>query len=113
LSGRLDPIDVLPDGIVAVSLIAWSALFRRFDFSGAIVQWSCAAAMVVVGWLLNEHRIQPETANMAYVVVVMAVFGPMMLAWVPFVTAATVMVAVASGVLITSGWGDALGWVAA
>jgi diguanylate cyclase (GGDEF)-like protein len=114
LTGRFNPTDVVPDAIVAASLILWSSLLRRFDFSGAIVQWSYAAAMVVVvGWLLNDYRIQPDTANMAYVVVVMAVFGPLVLAWVPFATAATVMVAASSVVLITSGWGDARGWIAA
>jgi diguanylate cyclase (GGDEF)-like protein len=114
LTGRFDPTDVLPDAIVAASLIVWTALLRRFDFSAVIVQWSYAAAMVVVvGWLLNEYRTQPDTANMAYVVIVMAVFGPLVLAWIPFATAATVMVASASVVLITSGWGDARGWIAA
>jgi diguanylate cyclase (GGDEF)-like protein len=69
--------------------------------------------LLVVGWLLNEFRLQPDTANMAYVVVVMAVFGPLVLAWVPFAATAAVMVAASTVVLVASGWGDARGWIAA
>jgi diguanylate cyclase (GGDEF)-like protein len=68
---------------------------------------------VVVGWLLNEFRLQPDTAEMAYVVIVMAVFGPVVLSWAPFATAASVMTVAAVGVLTASGWGDARGWTAA
>jgi diguanylate cyclase (GGDEF)-like protein len=114
LSDRSDITDVIPDAIVAAGLIAWSVLLRRRNFGGGTVQWSYAFAMVlVVGWLLNEFRLQPDTANMAYVVVVMSVFGPLVLAWFPFATASAVMVAGATTVLIASGWGDARGWIAA
>jgi len=114
VSDRLDPTDVIPDAIVAVALITLSVVLRRFHVPGIAVQWSYSVAMVIVVlWLLNEFRLQPDTANMAYVVIVMAVFGPVVLAWVPFLTAAVAMVAFSTVVLIGSGWGDARGWIAA
>ena len=109
-----DLTDVVPDAIVAAVLIAWSVLLRRLTLPGTVVQWSYALSMLlVVGWLLNEFRLQPDTANMAYVVVVMAVFGSLVLAWVPFAVTAAVMVAASTAVLVASGWGDARGWIAA
>ena len=69
--------------------------------------------VIVVLWLLNEFRLQPDTANMAYVVILMAVFGTVLLAWVPFAAAAAVMVVASTAALIASGWGDSRGWIAA
>jgi len=114
LSGRPDVTDVIPDAIVSALLIAWSLMLRRLELAGTVAQWSYAGAMVlVVGWLLNEFRLQPDTANMAYVVIVMAVFGPLVLSWLPFAGAASAMVVSATAVLVASGWGDARGWIAA
>ena len=62
---------------------------------------------------MNEFRLQPDTANMAYLVVVMSVFGPLVFPWVPFAAAAAGMVAPSTLILVTSGWGDARGWIAA
>jgi len=114
LTARADLTDVIPDAIVAVVLLVWSGVLRRRSMPGAVVQWSYAVAMLLVlGWILNEFWQQPDTANMAYAVIVMAVFGPLVLAWAPFATAAAVMVGVSTAVLVASGWGDARGWIAA
>jgi diguanylate cyclase (GGDEF)-like protein len=112
--GAYDAVEYVPDMIVAAVLLGASVVLRRDGVSGVLVQWAYAAAMVlVVAWLLNEFRTQPDTANMAYVVIVMATFGPVVLAWRPFLAAALSMTVGAVAVLVSIGWGDARGWSSA
>jgi GGDEF domain-containing protein len=114
LSGPFDVGDVVPDAVVAVLLLTGGYVLNHRHAGDAALSWSYAGAMtVVVLWLLNEFRFQPDTANMAYVVIVLAVFGPLTLAWAPFLSAATVMSGASLVVLISTGWGDARGWAAA
>jgi diguanylate cyclase (GGDEF)-like protein len=112
--GRYDTIEYAPDAIVASTLLGAAAVLRRDRADRALAPWAYAAAMtLVVAWLLNEFRAQPDTANMAYVVIVMATFGPVALAWRPFVAAAAAMTVGAVVVLVSTGWGDARGWTSA
>jgi GGDEF domain-containing protein len=114
LSSPFEAADVIPDAVASGSLFACAYALHRWNPVDTVVSWTYAGAMsVVVGWLLNEFRFQPDTANMAYVVIVLATFGPLTLAWVPFLTASLVMSVASLGVLVASGWGDARGWAAA
>jgi diguanylate cyclase (GGDEF)-like protein len=113
-SGNLDAREFIPDAAVGTTLLVLAAVLRRYRSEGSLVHWVYAASMtLVVAWLLNEFRDQPDTANMAYVVIVIATFGPVVLAWVPFIAAAASMVAGAIAVLTATGWGDLRGWTAA
>lgn len=112
--GRFDPVEYVPDSMAAAALLGSSAVLRRDRINGAVVQWAYAAAMtLVVAWLLNEFRDQPDTANMAYVVIVMATYGPVVLAWWPFMAASASMTVGAIVVLVSTGWGDGRGWTSA
>ena len=109
-SGIVDVVEYVPDMIVAATLLGTATIVRRGLVDDARVPWASATAMtLVVAWLLSEFWAQPGTANMADVVIVMATFGPLVLAWPPFIAASASMTVGALAVLVHVGWGDPRG----
>ncbi len=71
-------------------ILAW--VLRRGQLPDTALPWiwtMCSVALV--GMLLHAYAQMPTAANLAYVVLVMIVFGPLTHAWLPFALGAVVM----------------------
>ncbi len=98
--------------VIAGAMIASSYFLQRASAPAGLVPWvfsSLVAALVC--WILVMYAHGHEAANLTYVIIGTTAFGPMTLAWRPFIVNGLVMLSATTWVVIGSSDLPAADWM--
>lgn len=82
--------------------LAWAIRSDRIPVRAVSWVWA-ACSVVLVVLLANSYRVAPSESGVAYIAVIMCAFAVLTSAWLPFVVAGAIMLAVTLPVLVVAG----------